>query len=112
MDARAYRLENLTELNVFEVDQQTTFDVKEPLLEGHTLLTRSRVVVGTDFSDASSTNASSKDRDWAPQWSQDLESKGFSKNVPTIWLLEGYPSIFVLFFLFSAARIFGVAPEL
>eukprot|EP00966_Prymnesium_polylepis_P228316 5284102-Prymnesium_polylepis.1 len=34
MDARAYRVTGLPELRVFEVDQQTTFDVKEPLLAG------------------------------------------------------------------------------
>jgi len=31
-DARAFRLTGLEELHVFEVDQQTTFDVKEPIL--------------------------------------------------------------------------------
>ena len=30
MDARAYRMGGLDELRVFEVDQKTTFDVKEP----------------------------------------------------------------------------------
>lgn len=85
MDARAYRLENVPELSVFEVDQQTTFDVKEPLLEGERLLTKSRVVVGTDFSDAKASGG----RDRVPQWSRDLESMGFNKKVPTVWLLEG-----------------------
>lgn len=31
-DARAYALSDMPELVVFEVDQRTTFDVKEPLL--------------------------------------------------------------------------------
>eukprot|EP00391_Amoebophrya_sp_Ameob2_P013719 CAMPEP_0178987184 /NCGR_PEP_ID=MMETSP0795-20121207/3124_1 /TAXON_ID=88552 /ORGANISM="Amoebophrya sp., Strain Ameob2" /LENGTH=305 /DNA_ID=CAMNT_0020678339 /DNA_START=422 /DNA_END=1338 /DNA_ORIENTATION=+ len=33
MDSRAFRLPGLPELKVFEVDQQTTFDVKEPILK-------------------------------------------------------------------------------
>ena len=32
MDSRAYRMEGIADARVFEVDQQTTFDVKEPLL--------------------------------------------------------------------------------
>jgi len=81
MDARAYRLEYVPDLHVFEIDQQTTFDVKEPLLEGEQVLTKSRTVVGTDFSDASASSQ--------PQWSRDLEAKGFDRKSPSIWLLEG-----------------------
>ena len=33
-DARAYRMSGLPELRVYEVDQKTTFEVKEPLLTG------------------------------------------------------------------------------
>eukprot|EP00747_Dinoflagellata_sp_TGD_P205620 gnl/TRDRNA2_/TRDRNA2_79350_c0_seq2.p1 gnl/TRDRNA2_/TRDRNA2_79350_c0~~gnl/TRDRNA2_/TRDRNA2_79350_c0_seq2.p1 ORF type:complete len:339 (-),score=52.69 gnl/TRDRNA2_/TRDRNA2_79350_c0_seq2:547-1563(-) len=82
MDTRAYRLRNVPELRVFEVDQQTTFDVKEPLLQGEKLSVMSRAVVGTDFSDASSNAVN-------PQWSRDLQVRGFDPNVPTVWLLEG-----------------------
>lgn len=80
MDTRAYRLPNVPDLRVFEVDQPTTFDVKEPLLENEVLSTKSRTVVGTDFSKAVSSK---------PQWSQDLCDAGFNANVPTVWLLEG-----------------------
>ena len=76
MDARAYRMQNMSELRVFEVDQKTTFDVKEPLLEGEQLTTASRVVVATEFTDRG-------------QWSRDLEAAGFDRNVPSVWLLEG-----------------------
>jgi len=67
---------SLPELDVYEVDQQTTFDVKEPLLTNASLTVRSRHVVGTDFS--------IEDR-----WADDLLHAGFNKNVPTVWLLEG-----------------------
>lgn len=75
-DARAYRMEQLNELDVFEVDQQTTFDVKEPLLKGEPLLVRSRAVVATEFTERG-------------RWGRDLEQAGFNASVPTVWLLEG-----------------------
>ena len=70
MDARAYRVfapdsnsppaaasadgswrggVKLDELAVFEVDQGTTFDVKEPLLEGAPLTVKSRHAIAADF---------------------------------------------------------------
>ena len=61
MDARAYRgfaatatgsaanAVVLPELHVFEVDQQTTFDVKEPLLANQRLTVASRKAIGYDF---------------------------------------------------------------
>ncbi|CAD7947982.1 unnamed protein product [Amoebophrya sp. A120] len=89
MDSRAYRMEGLEDLTVFEVDQQTTFDVKEPILEkpqldGYSgnpakvwpMLFKKREVVATEFSEKN-------------KWVQDLVSKGFDKTVPTVWLLEG-----------------------
>jgi len=80
-DARAYRMDGMPELRVFEVDQQTTFDVKEPLLEGERLLVESRAAVGTDFS--ASVNGK-------PQWAKDLvETHNFDPAVPSVWLLEG-----------------------
>jgi methyltransferase (TIGR00027 family) len=81
MDSRAYRMSEIPEAIVFEVDQQTTFDVKEPLLRGEQLLVQDRKVVATDFStDHNKTR---------PQWSQDLVAQGFDPNIPTVWLLEG-----------------------
>jgi methyltransferase (TIGR00027 family) len=77
MDARAYRTD-LPELDVYEVDQWTTFDVKEPLLWNDELTVKSRTVVATDFSKGDPT-----------RWARDLESQGFDKTVPTVWLLEG-----------------------
>lgn len=50
MDSRAFRMP-LPELAVFEVDMQTTFDVKEPLLDGEKLTVKSRAVVATEFAD-------------------------------------------------------------
>jgi len=77
MDARAWRLTHMPELRVFEVDQQTTFDVKEPLVRGEALTVHSREVVGTEF------NGDRK------RWAEDLLAKGFDTSVPTVWLLEG-----------------------
>ena len=75
-DARAYRLDGLEELHVFEVDQQTTFDVKEPLLAEEPLLVASRHAVPTEFTERGA-------------WAKHLEAKGFKAGVPTVWLLEG-----------------------
>ena len=90
MDARAYRgfaasaggsgadVVGLPELKVFEVDQQTTFDVKEPLLRGERLTVASRAAVGYDFA-----------ADGQDGWAQRLLDEGFDASVPTVWLLEG-----------------------
>ena len=61
MDARAYRL-RLPELKVFEVDQQTTFDVKEPILRDDKIVVASRTVVSTEFSEGSA------------RWGSDLQA--------------------------------------
>lgn len=79
VDARAFRLEGMPELNVFEVDQQTTFDYKDPIVQNHALTVNSRVVVATDFS-------TSQDDE---HWEQSLLKMGFDASVPTVWLLEG-----------------------
>lgn len=75
-DARAYRMQGLEELHVFEVDQQTTFDVKEPLLMDEPLAVAGRHAVATEFTHRGA-------------WAKHLEARGFSSNVPTVWLLEG-----------------------
>ena len=75
-DARAYRMAGLQDLEVFEVDQQTTFDVKEPLLKEEAVLVASRAVVPTEFTEQG-------------RWGRDLQDKGFNASVPTVWLLEG-----------------------
>jgi methyltransferase (TIGR00027 family) len=79
VDARAFRMESVPELNVFEVDQQTTFDFKEPIVANYPLAVRSRAVVATDFS----TNRDEE------HWEKELLKQGFDKTVPTVWLLEG-----------------------
>jgi methyltransferase (TIGR00027 family) len=86
MDARAYRLDKNVYgrengLVVFEVDQQTTFDVKEPLLVGEELRVRDRVVVPYEFTE--------QNRAAGRTWGQALIAKGFDVRVPTVWLLEG-----------------------
>eukprot|EP00746_Dinoflagellata_sp_MGD_P074873 gnl/MRDRNA2_/MRDRNA2_30186_c0_seq1.p1 gnl/MRDRNA2_/MRDRNA2_30186_c0~~gnl/MRDRNA2_/MRDRNA2_30186_c0_seq1.p1 ORF type:complete len:314 (+),score=62.37 gnl/MRDRNA2_/MRDRNA2_30186_c0_seq1:93-1034(+) len=80
MDARAWRLQ-FPELDVYEVDMQSNFDVKESLVAGHPLTVRSRHVVATHFdkNEAHST----------PAWVTDLQQTGFRHDVPTVWLLEG-----------------------
>ena len=91
MDSRAYRhfatsataspasgMTDLPELKVFEVDQQTTFDVKEPLLAGAELTVGARVAVGHDFATGGQNG-----------WAKALMAHGFDPRVPTVWLLEG-----------------------
>jgi len=75
-DARAYRMQGLDELRVFEVDQQTTFDVKEALLVDETLAFASRSIVATEFTERG-------------RWALDLQAAGLNTSLPTIWLLEG-----------------------
>lgn len=95
MDARAYRrfaptpdssptsLIALPELSVFEIDQPTTFDVKEPLLESlrekglAELTVKARYPIGVDFNDKKKS------------WVEELSRSGFDPAVPTVWLLEG-----------------------
>merc|ERR1719215_613069 len=79
VDARAFRLEGMPELNVFEVDQQTTFDYKDPIVQDHPLTVNSRVVVATDFSTIQDDE----------HWEQSLLQSGFDRSIPTVWLLEG-----------------------
>jgi methyltransferase (TIGR00027 family) len=89
MDSRSFRtfaetpksspaeyMVSLPELRVFEVDQKTNFDVKEPLLTNAQLTVKSRHVVATDF-------------DQGGRWVDDLMQHGFDRTVPTVWLLEG-----------------------
>lgn len=85
-DSRAYRMQGLDELRVFEVDQWTTFDVKEPLLANEALTVQKRVTVGTEFSDRGNWNFSARRQ---VQWGEDLLKGGFDPAVPTVWLLEG-----------------------
>jgi len=87
MDSRAYRsfassarsspvdAVTLPELKVFEVDQQTTFDIKEPLLESEPLTACSRTTVGYDFATG--------------DFGAVLLQHGFDPTVPSVWLLEG-----------------------
>ena len=77
MDARAYRMKGLEQLAVFEVDQKTIFDVKEPLLKSDKLAVAKREVVPTEFTEGSA------------RWKRDILAKGFDPQVPTVWLLEG-----------------------
>lgn len=81
MDARSWRLQ-LPELNVYEVDLQSNFSVKEDLVAGHPLTVRSRKVVVTNF-------AQKNGSDSTPAWVTDLHQAGFRQDVPTVWLLEG-----------------------
>ena len=76
MDARAYRMDNMPELRVFEVDQKTTFDVKEPLLATEKLKVHSRHPIATEFTERG-------------RWASDLLAAGFDATQPSVWLLEG-----------------------
>lgn len=90
MDARAYRhfaatpsssaaeAIALPELRVFEIDQPTTFDVKEELLRERDLTVMSRHAISHDFAQEDSQG-----------WAAKLVGQGFDVTVPTVWLLEG-----------------------
>jgi len=68
----------LPELTVFEIDQPTTFDVKERLLASASPFTvRSRFAIPVDFNDARTS------------WTHELLKNGFDPRVPAVWLLEG-----------------------
>mmetsp|Transcript_9401 Transcript_9401/g.17030 ORF Transcript_9401/g.17030 Transcript_9401/m.17030 type:complete len:323 (+) Transcript_9401:18-986(+) len=79
MDARAFRLDGMPDLVYFEVDQETTFDVKEPLLDGYKPLARERRVVAADFTHKQGPHS----------WKEQLLEAGFLTDVPSVWLLEG-----------------------
>jgi methyltransferase (TIGR00027 family) len=92
MDARAYRLSELKDAAVFEVDLPDNFQVKEPLLQEAArkfppdisgLKCNHRAVVGTEFGDKPPNSTA------LPQWGQKMIEIGFNKNLPTLWLLEG-----------------------
>ncbi|CAE8624362.1 unnamed protein product [Polarella glacialis] len=84
MDARAWRLQGVPELRVFEVDLPEVFEVKEPVANEAPYLVKSRTVIATDFE--GDRGSYSK----LPHWASELElTGGFERDVPTVWLLEG-----------------------
>ena len=76
MDSRAFRMTSVDELAVYEVDQPTTFDIKEPLVADEKLGVSSRTTVATDFTDRGA-------------WAKQLAATSFDAAVPTVWILEG-----------------------
>ena len=76
MDARAWRMPELPEATVFEVDQSTTFQVKEPLMKGEPLGVKARHTVALDFDQSQDLRGA-------------LVQQGFSPQEPTTWVLEG-----------------------
>jgi len=77
-NGRQANLMPLPELVVFEIDQPTTFDVKERLLvRAPPLTVRSRFPIPVDFNDSTTS------------WTRELLKNGFDPRVPTVWLLEG-----------------------
>merc|ERR1712232_274661 len=74
MDARAFRL-HMPGMHVFEVDQQTIFDVKEPIVRDAPVTCAKRHIVSVDLSQSPFGDA--------------LISSGFMTSEPSCWLLEG-----------------------
>lgn len=74
MDARAFRLK-LPGMHIFEVDQQTIFDVKEPIVRDAPLTCAGRHIVPVDLSRYPLAEA--------------LVGAGFSMSKVSCWLLEG-----------------------
>jgi len=76
LDARAYRFAPLGEgeHTVFEVDFEVVNRYKEENLKKEKPLCK-LVRLSTDLSN--------------PQWIYDLQEKGYSRKIPTLWILEG-----------------------
>jgi methyltransferase (TIGR00027 family) len=74
MDARPFRL-GLNEMHFFEVDQQTIFDVKEPLVAQIPLEAASRTYIPMLVEDRGLADA--------------LRRAGFDPAQPSAWILEG-----------------------
>jgi methyltransferase (TIGR00027 family) len=89
LDTRAFRMEGISELNVFEVDQPTLFEYKEPLLKDAALAVQSRVVVPYDFSSGQESSVDNAGDHDLTGWARALLRHGFDPSIPTVWLLEG-----------------------
>jgi methyltransferase (TIGR00027 family) len=76
LDARAYRYAPLREgeHTIFEVDFEVVNEYKEEILKGEKPLCN-LVRLSTDLS--------------YPQWIYNLQEIGYSRKVPTLWILEG-----------------------
>jgi len=75
LDTRPFRMELPADLAVFEVDQDPVLAYKEAVLEGldaHATCTRS--VIGCDL---------------RADWRSQLESAGFDRGRPAVWIAEG-----------------------
>lgn len=81
MDARAYRLNELSNCKVFELDVQPVLDYKTKVISTVTdkfpLLAKSVSRVNSDFSNDK-------------KWIDSLKKEGFEENKKTIWILEGF----------------------
>ena len=73
MDARSYRLPWPHGTTVFEVDQPHVIAIKDERLAGEKPRCR-RVAVGVDLAD---------------DWPKALEARGFNREAPTVWTIEG-----------------------
>merc|ERR1739838_858413 len=69
-------MEGLGSATIWEVDQKTTFDVKEPLMQGEPLMVKERHAVAVEF-------------DKGQDMKTALLQSDFNTSVPTTWLLEG-----------------------
>ncbi|MFX1483961.1 MAG: class I SAM-dependent methyltransferase, partial [Promethearchaeota archaeon] len=76
LDARAYRFTPLRNSSptVFEVDFENVINYKDQLLKNETPLCK-LVRIASDLT--------------RPEWISDLLEGGFSKKIPTLWILEG-----------------------
>jgi len=79
MDSRAFRLPGIQNTIIFELDQETTFQVKEPILRDEALKCRERYTLILDFA-KDGENAMRKALEGHPK---------FDNMRPTIWILEG-----------------------
>ena len=76
LDARAFRLAELGEVDIFEVDSPSVFEFKEPLVKNEPVACRRRVAVQLPHSRTTS-------------WLSALAEHGFASATPTLFIFEG-----------------------
>ena len=75
MDTRAFRLEELSHIPVFEIDLPLVVNTKKQLMKQHQISGDNYAQIEADLEDEG--------------WPQLLKNAGFQYSVPTIWLAEG-----------------------
>lgn len=76
MDTRAFRLEVLSSIPFFELDLPMVSEAKRSFIKDQKLTRANHHLIGADLSESA--------------WMESLKRVGYSKKIPTIWILEGF----------------------